>query len=431
MKSNRAILAILMLFLMALPVLVCIRKAKHSAKARAASTQTVIDFALPLKRTASTWTQKDLIISYCCSAPPSEINMDRAASQHFNLVPAWQETLGFAQKHNVKVMLEHGLLTPKTIHSPEKLKQLDVVIKQVKDNPALGAYYVLDEPLEPAFPEVAAFIEYIRKRDPKHITFVNMLPIYGVPGKEGVDPSKTYLEFLRKYIHTAKPELLSYDYYNFFRRKDGTEYDLPVYFVNLGLVRRAAMEAQIPFMNIIQACTFTRDWRLPTEKELRWQVYTTLAYGGRGISYFLYWGPKSYGGIYQDGQETALIKPVSALNKELAILSPILMNMDSIAVFHTAPVPAGGEALTASSPIQIVSPGEFVIGFFAKEGRRNNFMLVNRDYKNAATANLHIRACTKIKEFDRSKAEWSEVNCDESGNFKIPLEAGDGRLFCF
>ena len=46
---------------------------------------------------------------------------------------------------------------------------------------------------------------------------------------------------------------------------------------------------------------------------MRWLVYTTLAYGGKGISYFLYWGPKAYGGLYQDGVRTPLALDVAAL----------------------------------------------------------------------------------------------------------------------
>jgi 2-isopropylmalate synthase len=49
--------------------------------------------------------------------------------------------------------------------------------------------------------------------------------------------------------------------------------------------------------NIIEASIIEPSWRLVNKNELRFLVYTTLAYGGRGISYFLYWGPKSYGGL--------------------------------------------------------------------------------------------------------------------------------------
>lgn len=383
----------------------------------------------PVSHSPCGWKQKDFLISYCCEAPANETSIVNAKSQCFNLIPAWQETLDFAQKHNVKIMLEHGLLHPTTVHSAEKLKQLDGLISKLKNHPGLGAYYVFDEPQSAAFHDVAVLVEFLRKRDPYHLAFVNMLPIYGVPGKLDTDPSITYLQFLRQYIDSVKPELLSYDYYNFYRNKDGTPYDLPGYFVNLGLIRQAAIEAHIPFMNIIQASTFLKEYRLPTASEMRWQVYTTLAYGARGINYFLYWGPKSYGGLYQDGKETELLKPVVQLNKEIAALGPELMNLETVNVYHTAPQPPGATAFPEQSPVRITSSGEFIIGFFSSKGKQNTFMIVNRDYKHAATAKLRIPGKDTIEEFDREKTAWRTHRPEAGENFAISLDAGDGKLF--
>ncbi len=46
--------------------------------------------------------------------------MINAKNENFNLVPAWIEALDFAEKHGIKVMLEHGLLHPETAYSKEK-----------------------------------------------------------------------------------------------------------------------------------------------------------------------------------------------------------------------------------------------------------------------------------------------------------------------
>lgn len=237
--------------------------------------------------------------------------MKNAAAENFNMIPGWTETLDFAAKHNMTVMLEEGRLTPHIANSPEKLKELEQVIEKVKNHPALGCYYLFDEPKAGDIPAVAKLVSFIRERDPKHFAFVNMLPMYAVPGyavpyQPGVDPSKIYMDFLTDYIEVVKPDVLSYDYYTFCRKPSGEPEDLLGYFINLALIREAARKANIPFINIIQSCTFEKNWRQPTAEELRWQVYTTLAYGGRGISYFLYWGPKRYGGIYQDGKQRKL-----------------------------------------------------------------------------------------------------------------------------
>jgi hypothetical protein len=375
------------------------------------------------------WKQNDFLISYCCSAPPIEQSMINAKNENFNLVPAWIEALDFAEKHGIKVMLEHGLLHPETAYSKEKLEQLDELIDKVKDHPALGAYYVYDEPQPTHFHAVAALVDRIRKRDPNHLSFVNMLPIYAVEGKRGTDPGRTYLDFLCQYIETVKPDLLSYDYYNFFQKDDGKPYDLENYFVNISIVREAALKGNIPFLNIIQASKFLPNFREPNQAELRWQVYTTLAYGGRGISYFLYWGPKSYMGIYRDGKPTeSLLTPIVQLNKELKSLGPELMKLKSTSIFHTSPIPTGGTAIPSSEPVSIESKGELVLGLFDSEIGKA-FMVVNRDYHSNQLLTFKVKNKSEIERFDRDDSSWKKLRSDNLGCFNIDLKAGDGQLF--
>ena len=383
------------------------------------------------ERPVSGWKQNDLLITYCCSAPATEQNIARATSEHFNMIPASEEALPIAAKHNVKVMLEHGLLTPATARSEEKMKELDAVIDRVKDNPALGAYYVVDEPRPEAFPEIAKLITRIRSRDKKHLCFVNLLPIYGVPIKAGQDPARTYMKYVKDYIETVHPELLSYDYYNFYRKGNGTSYDGDVYFVHLNLIRQAAQKANIPFMNIIQASNFERDWRFPVAEELRWQVYTTLAYGGRGISYFLYWGPEKYRGLYRDGKPTSLVGAVSQLNLEMEKLGPVLMSKNSLGVYHTGdlPLPFGTVALPTESPVRVLSPRQLVVGLFGAEKTVDSFMIVNRDYAKLTIVEFVVPGHPKVEEFDRTTGQWREAKRSSLGVYVMNLEPGDGRFF--
>lgn len=374
------------------------------------------------------WRQKDLLITYSCSAPATKENIDRASKEDFNLIPASQEALDLAEKNGLRVMLEHGRLTPNIADDPEKLNELAQVIAQVKDHPALEAYYLFDEPKASDIPAVAKLVSFIRQHDPKHFSFVNMLPAHAIPGKQGVDPSLTYLSYLRDYIKAVKPDLLSYDYYDFYENAEGQPVDLGFYFFNLELIRKAAQEAGIPFINIIQACKFDNNWRTPSDGELRWQVYTTLAYGGRGISYFLYWGPAKYGGIYQNGKPGKLLEPVEKLNREMKALSHTLMNLQSVSVYNTR---SSNNAKHPSLPVQILSPGPFVLGYFSsRKDHVDHFMLVNADYRKSVTARIKVN-CKSLSEFDRVKTSWSVLPAKDNGEYHLDFAAGDGRLFHF
>ena len=178
------------------------------------------------------------------------------------------------------------------------------------------------------------------------------------------------------------------------------------------------------------ASTVEKTWRLPNATEMRWLAYTTLAYGGRGISYFTYWGPKSYGGLYQDGKPAPLAKDVADLNAEIAQFGPALMALDSMGVYHTAPLPYGTEAVPANAPVQIVGKGEFVLGLFGSSGRATSFMVVNRSYKEPAEAELKVTIPgRKLQELDRKTGKWSDSEIQgPDRTVKIKLGPADGRL---
>jgi len=105
------------------------------------------------------------------------------------------------------------------------------------------------------------------------------------------------------------------------------------------------------------------------------------------------------------------------------------MALDSLGAYHTAPLPLGAEAIPADAPVQIVGPGEFVLGLFGSGGRVTAFMVVNRDYRRAATARVRLPAgTTGVQEFDRSLGRWRGY-ADGAETITVNLNPGDGRLF--
>jgi hypothetical protein len=61
---------------------------------------------------------------------------------------------------------------PELLHHPDQWAYLDGNIDAVKNHPAMYAYYVTDEPGAAEFPALGQLVEYIRKRDPKHLVIV-------------------------------------------------------------------------------------------------------------------------------------------------------------------------------------------------------------------------------------------------------------------
>ena len=213
-------------------------------------------------------------------------------------------------KHKLRAMLTSDLLNPATLDDTAQRARLDALIETVKNHPAMEAYFITNEPGAGAFPGLDKLVAYLRERDPAHLAYINLFPSYANEAQLGVSADaaerarvgyplnfagvgvsdKTvlaYRGYLAKFVKIVKPDLISYDHYHFMKKDDGKQY-----FLNLALVRDAAIEAGKPFLNIIQASLVEKVWRLPNPAETRFLVFTTMAYGGRGISYFTYWGPK-------------------------------------------------------------------------------------------------------------------------------------------
>ncbi len=234
-----------------------------------------------------------------------------------------------------------------------------------------------------------------------------------------------YREHLRLYVEQVKPSLISYDHYQFRLKDDSREY-----FLNLAMIRRAAQEAGVPFLNIVQACTWAPDaMRIPNPDELRYLVYTTVAYGAQGISYYVYAHPNHYGSLVNlDGVPGPLYHAVKSYNREFAAMAKELQPLRSLAVYHTAMDEAGCEPLPVDARFrlkisQAVSPRGFLLGFFGVVEKPTHVVVVNLDYKAEARASLVGPG--RLERFDATQAQWTGA---EDAPVELVLPPGGGVL---
>jgi hypothetical protein len=396
------------------------------------------------------WTQKQFIVTFWLAPPATDEALARAAAEGYNLTRVPVEGLDIAARHHLRAMLTSNLLRPGTLDDPARRAQLDALIDKAKAHPAMEAYYITDEPGAGAFPGLGKLVAYLRRRDPAHFAYINLFPTYANERQLGVSADAAerakvglpqnfagvgandqtvlrYREHLRQYLDIVKPDLISYDHYHFL--KDGR--DGKQYFLNLALIRDASLESGKPFLNIIQASALVKVWRLPDPQETRFLVFTTMAYGGRGISYFIYWGAAAQRGIYRDGKPSPMAKEIAKINSEINALGPELLKLDSTGVYHTPPLPYGTQAPPADSPVQFVGGGEFVLGLFGKDGKTTAFMVVNRSYQKEAEATLKVTLPgSRLQQLDHKTGKWVDVfTLGADRRVRLQLAPGDGRLF--
>ncbi len=364
---------------------------------------TAVAFALPkLER---------FVITFWVTPIINEESLEQIADGGFSLVMISP----VAPKRGLRLMdIAHGLglqvmLTDQVI-SPFRIDlrgDLETFTSAYKDHPAFWGYYLTDEPAAEDFAGLATLNRTLLELDPQHLPYINLFPIYATSGALGTSDYDTYL---RTFIETVRPAILSYDYYIFLKAGDRQDY-----FTNLEAARREALRAEIPFMQIIQANEHM-SYRDVDAADLRWQVYTTLAYGAKGISYFTYAVPPvdSFGDglLDRSGQPTAKWGYAREINLEVTQLGEHLIGLTSTGVFFTDPPKSPCQSLAASELVAQAEGGKLQLGEFRDEAGGRWLMVVNLDRSAQARATLVLKpGITAVQQVNRGNGELEAVTC--------------------
>jgi hypothetical protein len=176
------------------------------------------------------------------------------------------------------------------------------LVREVGAHPALYGYYLRDEPNAGLFPGLAKVAGLVRELSPGKWPYINLFPDYANSDQLG---TSNYTEHLERFIATCHPSVISYDNYSLM--DDGSVRGN--YWSNLEAVHAACKKHGLEFWNIVLASAHF-SYRELNAADYRFQVYTTLAYGGRGISYFTYFTPATgnyrMGPIDQFGNQTPI-----------------------------------------------------------------------------------------------------------------------------
>jgi hypothetical protein len=397
---------------------------------------------------SSAWKVGTPIVSYYMGPTVTDAMARQMADGGFNLVVCnSMEELDNAQRYGLRAQFPGHWS-----YLPTQQPELDAVIDQVRNHPAFYAYTVRDEPNVSDFADVARVVGRLRERDPSHLAMVNLFPntaSNAYLGTTGGDLVTSYNSYLNQYVATVQPSLLSYDHYPFKPTSDSGEY-----LHNLAMVRSTAQQAGVPFMQIVQACSWDASMaRVPTGDEMRFQVYSTLAYGAQGISYYLYTYPGHVGGMaLPDGTPTELYTAVTPLNHEFVKIASQTQGLKCIGdyiegysttrkwswsqfryvtTFHGPP---GTITLPSDSPFNIsgisndmdYNEGDAVkgvlLGLFDKDGTTladATFALVqNLDYTLSKT--YTVTGTENLSIFDATTGVWTAVGSNQATLHLLP-----------
>jgi len=269
------------------------------------------------------------------------------------------------------------------------------LIKEVGKNPAVYGYYLRDEPGANLFPGLAKVASLLREQAPGKWAYINLFPNYASPEQLEV---ATYPEYLRQFCAICQPNTLSYDHYALMDNgalRDG-------YWQNLEQMRAVAQSNAVPFWNIVQAVAHF-NFRELSAADLRFEVYSTLAYGARGIAYFTYFsttfGNSRMASIDQFGHPTATWGYLQNVNLQIAALAPTLLQLKSDDVYHLNHVPDGCHGSTNNDLVTGVEAGDFMAGDFTHRDGSRYVLMLNKDVYKSVPCVPHYRTTPKRVQF--------------------------------
>lgn len=249
------------------------------------------------------------------------------------------------------------------------------LVAEVGRHPAVYGYYLRDEPGAELFPGLAKVAALVRELAPGKWPYINLFPNYASPAQLG---TATYAEHLEQFVSICQPTELSYDHYALM--EDGSLRD--GYWQNLEQMRGLSLRHGRPFWNIVLTVAHFR-YREPTAADLRFQVFSTLAYGGRGLAYFTYFAPQvgNYRAapVDQFGHPTATWDHLRNVNLQVGQLAPVLLRLTSTDVYHFGDVPALAHGPGPDSLVESVGEAPLVVGDFTHTDGSRYVLLVNKD----------------------------------------------------
>ena len=311
----------------------------------------------------------------------------------------------------------------------ELRKNVAAAVHEVTGNPAVLGFYLRDEPHVSMLPGLGRVASLLVEALPGAWPYVNLFAVYGGRAYTGTDDYETYLW---QFVETVHPPFVSYDDYALV---EGEMRD--VFYTNLELVRRVSLDAKIPFWNCILA-TAHYNYMEASDATFSLQVYSTLAYGGRGIEYFTYFTPQvdnyRLSAIDQFGNRTATWDMLRRINYQIHALAPTLIRLHSTGVYHWPDVPVDGHPLSESrlvQNIQVAAPslrhpteGRFLLGEFEDAQGRPYLLLVNKDLRQSFLFNI------RLKQEGRKLVGISSYTGEETGSEEqVWLAPGAGMLF--
>lgn len=299
--------------------------------------------------------------------------------------------------------------------------------------------WVLGEHVAPdAISSMADYVKQVRRVDNSRLPLLTLSPPVSGPRSGAA---------VKQLLEAGLPALC---YHRFSLYEDGSS-DEDAFYEDLEFARRIVIQTGVPLWGMILV-TKHGPYRRASESDVRFQVYSYLAAGARGLCYYTYSSPPPGGPRTVDNATWGkpMVDPatrrtlygweiVEQVNREVLGLAHALGRLTSTGMYFVGNEPKGRAPLPfGKTLITSLSAERALVGFFRDPEGRTWAMLVNRRYGKQKSAmgqssTMQIftdRRVRRVVEVDRLTANDKEIPIKD-GSFLITIPGGTGSLVRF
>ncbi|WP_196937412.1 hypothetical protein [Sphingobacterium pedocola] len=355
---------------------------------------------------------------------------------HIDFIENVKNAKMFTESHNKKMLdLAHkygfkvSVADPRIYGTDEEIK---AAVQAYKNHPALEGYYIKDEPDSTEFDWAATIYQKLIDLDHDRVPHVNLFPNFVIPSYE--------TNHVERWVQKVGPQHLKYltfDQYPFMVNG----YIRPTYFENLEIVRRVGLKYSVKTSAYLQSVGIIDAYRRPSASELRYNIFTALAYGIKRPVWFTYWTPTDAGKeIFADaiidphGRKTDLYVPFSALNRHVKAIGQVLYNLDATEVYHSGEEqPLGTQALPQNYWIKPTSRTDNMIITHFNKGKSGSYVfIVNKSLTVTKSFTFHVDKRYKhITHYEVDSGVIAIRKEPIDSDFSDTFLPGEGRLYYF
>ena len=215
------------------------------------------------------------------------------------------------------------------------------------DRPCFAGTYVTDEPGTDDYDRLAAICNKYVEQTGK-VPYINLLPMYANAAQLKYGAGAAAIEYydsdpdlFKKYCDSFCEKFnvnyICTDIYPL-NWRNGKRVTYSEYIESINIIARSAREHNKEFWCCLQTFAWTQSKRTPTEAEFRWQAYSLLSFGCKGLLCWTYVGykPEFPSLLTIDGKRTNAWYDAATVFKEIKLISDAYVQYKNLGAFTFA-----------------------------------------------------------------------------------------------